>query len=330
MTGLELNNLNVEPESLRADRPSYEVNTTASAPWAPARIIDTERMPFTTMRSSNPDPEAAKYPLFSKNLFANPDTQERLIILYVPPGWPGGYLEYHTYPEWAFNFSGDIPNDEAMCSTGHFGPLNRFKEGCFLDRPPYSLHGGEKDLEFMRSQMGGAAYHMVGGVNGKSYSPDPRSPSYNPEYTRIKSWAVPRVIDTIEHLPWEPYKSVAGLYTKILTDDPGRGFRCRLWRLDPGWQSAQSPEFARAFYYKQGYQFVFILVGDLNIQTYSSPGQKGEKVTLKKYFHVERAPMSIIGLADGTVTELGCVWFEVTYAKGTSVSNTPIEEPSYA
>ncbi|MBI3951318.1 MAG: hypothetical protein HY314_12785, partial [Acidobacteria bacterium] len=116
---------------------------------------------------------------------------------------------------------------------------------------------------------------------------------------------------------------------KHLVDDPTRGFRATLWWLEAGWTNAKLPQFARAYYYKQAYQFNFVLAGDLNIQTYQAPGEKAEKIALSKYFYVERAPMSIFGLADGVVTERGCVWLEVTYGKGTSISNTPIEEPSY-
>jgi hypothetical protein len=39
--------------------------------------------------------------------------------------------------------------------------------------------------------------------------------------------------------------------------------------------------------------------------------------------------MSIWGLASGKVTRGGVVWLEVTYGKGTSISNVPIEEPTY-
>src|SRR5437016_2170386 len=129
MNGVEWESLNEEPESQTGDRPPYDIVTTASTPWAPARIIDTESMPWAPMRSSaNADAEAAKYPFSMKNLFLHKDTNERLMILYVPPGWPGGYLEYHTNPEWAFNYYGDIPNNDGTCSAGHIGLFNRFKE----------------------------------------------------------------------------------------------------------------------------------------------------------------------------------------------------------
>lgn len=304
----------------------YETLTTANAPWAPIRFVDTELMPWSNLKVHGP--EEAKFPFSAKPLFTHPVTKEHLMVLYVPPGWPGSYLEYHTYPEWGFNYSGDLPNNEATCPEGAIGPINSFKEGNFMDRPPYSLHGGERGYEFMRSQLGGAVYHLVAvGLNGKSYSPDPHSPNFNPKYTEIKSWTAPRIIDTIEQMPWERFKDIDGLYVKILADDPGRGFKARLWRLDPGWEAKQSPDFAHPYYLKQGYQFSFIVVGDLNVQAYKAPGEAAEMVSLKKHFHIEKPPMGILGLvASGPVTQLGCVWFEATYATGTSYSDTPIEE----
>jgi hypothetical protein len=67
----------------------------------------------------------------------------------------------------------------------------------------------------------------------------------------------------------------------------------------------------------------------MNIQTHRAPGEKSERIALGSRFYVERPPMSIWGLAEGTVTKGGVVWLEVTYGKGTSISKTPIEEPTY-
>ena len=198
-----------------------------------------------------------------------------------------------------------------------------------MDRPAFSMHGDGTRFAFMQSQMGGALYHLIEIGTGKSYSPETQSPNYDPDNRKIKSWTVPRIIDTIEQMPWEPDDTAPGLYLKRLADDPGRGFRARLLRLEPGWNSSQSSSFARAYYFKQANQFSFILSGDLNIQTYKTPDEQAERVILEKYYHVERAPMSILGLANGQVTERGAIWFEVTYSKGTSVNNTPIEEPTY-
>jgi len=121
----------------------------------------------------------------------------------------------------------------------------------------------------------------------------------------------------------------AGVMVKYLVEDQKRGFRATLWRLPSGWQSSAAPQFSRASYYRQAHQFNFVLNGDLRIQPHATPARRAETTTVGKGFSVERPPMSIVGLADGAVTEEGCVWLMVTYAKGTSISNTPIEAPTY-
>ncbi len=37
----------------------------------------------------------------------------------------------------------------------------------------------------------------------------------------------------------------------------------------------------------------------------------------------------VFGMADGVESDEGCVWLEVTYAKGTSILDVPIEDPTY-
>lgn len=310
----------------------YETLTTADPSWAPVKILDTERMPWeeTVMPwdSKKPSSPPVKSPFSVKPLYVNQETRSYLIIIYVPPGRLPAFMEYHTYHEWGLGLYGDLTNNESTGPDEHFGPLMRYKEGCWFDRPAFSLHGDGSKFRFMRSQMGGALYHQIEiGPEGRTFNPEPDAPNYKPNFQENKHWAVPRIIDTIEQLPWEPSRSVPGLHVKLLADDPGRGFRAMLRWLEPGWNSAQSPEFARAYYYKQAHQFSFVLNGDLRIQAYRAPGQKAETVTLGKYFHVERAPGGIFGLADGIVTVRGCIWFEVTYAKGAAISSTPIEEP---
>lgn len=61
----------------------------------------------------------------------------------------------------------------------------------------------------------------------------------------------------------------------------------------------------------------------------ASPDKKAEQVKLVKDFYFEKAPMAISGLPDGAASETGCVWLQVTYAKGTSIPNVSIEEPVY-
>jgi len=310
--------------------PHYETRSLALAPWTSVRVVDTERMPWELVPVS--DPAMAKYQSSRKYLFRDDETKMHLMITFIPPGWPGAPVHYHDFHEWGYKLSGDGTNNESTSPNQHFGPLMRFREGYFLSRPPFSLHGGERGRQdFMRAQIGGSWFFVEeGDVAKRTWSTEQgNSMTYNPDYKKVKQWTVPRIIDTIDGMPFEPSATVPGLFHKYLVDDPSRGFRVMLWRLEPGWNSSQSPQFARAFYYKQGYQFNFVLAGDLKIQTYKAPGEKAEQITLDRYFYLERAPMSIFGLADGVVTEHGCVWLEGTYGKGVTISTTPIEDPNY-
>ena len=310
---------------------SYESLTSAKTPWTSVRIIDTERMPWEETQmpwEKEKPPNRLKAPFRVKPLYVDQGMKSYLVIIYIPPGRLPAFQEYHTYHEWGLGLYGDLTNNESTGPDEHFGPLTRYKEGSWFDRPAYSLHGDGSKFKFMQSQMGGALYHQIEiGPEGHTYNPEPQAPNYKPDFRQNKYWSTPRIIDTIEQLPWEPVPSVPGLNVKRLSDDPGRGFRATLWWLEEGWNSNRSQEYARAYYYRQARQFNFVLYGDLAIQAYSAPGQKAERVKLDKYFHVERAPQSIYGLADGVVTERGCIWFEVTYGKGSTLSNTPIGDP---
>ncbi len=305
--------------------PAYESRSSATAPYLPIRVLDTEKMPI-------PSPVGA-LGWGRKVLFENKKTGDQLTILYVPPGAPGAAVHYHTFHEWAYNIEGDFTNNESTSPDQHYGPLQRFREGNFLDRPPYSLHGGEKGRqEFMASQVGAIILIMEEGeVSGGTFTVEPGQTGmkFNPDYRKIKTWTVPRIIDTIDKMPWEPHPTVPGLKVKHLVDDQGRGFRATMWFLPAKWDSSQSREFARPYYYKQAYQFNFVIAGDLKVQAYRAPGEKAESYGLAKYFYLERPPMSIFGLADGVVSQGGGVWLEVTYAKGTSIPNIPIEDPTY-
>jgi hypothetical protein len=292
--------------------------TAATAPHVPVRIIDTDMMPW---------PEADMvYGWKVKVLFRNEQTGDHLMIVKLAIGAPGGRNHYHDFHEWAYWLSGDFTNNEYTHPQQQLGVFQQFREGIFLDRPPYSLHGGEPDR--LDSQVGGTCLIMEEG--GKTLDVLPDHPNYSDDWKTVEQWAVPRLIDTLADLPWEPYPDAEGVLIKRLVDDQVRGFRARMWRLRAGWESVQAPNFSRPYYYKQAHQFNFLLNGDVRIQAYSSPGNKAEAVKLGKSFYFERPPMSIFGLAEGPVSEEGCVWLEVTYGKGTAIHNVPIEAPILA
>ena len=301
----------------KAREESYRLMTRATSPFTPIKVLDTKAMPWS--------PPINELGWKAKTLYNNEDTGDHLIIIWVPIGAPGGRNHYHDFHEWAYWLSGDFVNNEYSSPLQRIGDFQQFREGVFLDRPAYSLHGGEPGR--LDSQVGGTCLIMEEG--GKTIYVIPDDPNYSDEWKQVKQWTVPRIIDTISELPWEPYDAANGIGIKRLADDQVRGFRALMWLLPAGWKTSGAGQFGRAHYYKQAHQFNYILNGDMQLQCWASPEQKAEQVKLTKDFYFEKPPMSITGLTDGTVTETGCVWLQVTYAKGTAIPNVPIEEAVY-
>jgi hypothetical protein len=312
--------------------PAFEKKSTASAPYTSIRILDTDSMPIEGGRASSGWGQ--------KTLFKAPNDAGALHILYVPPGAEGAYVHYHLFHEWAYNIAGDFTNNESTMPDNVSGPRQRFREGNFLSRPPYSLHGGEKGrMKYMASQVGATILIMEeGNVGGTSFTVDPAvrnqpqsaggGMKYNPDYKKITHWSTPRIIDTLDKMAWQPVEGSPGLNVKYLIDDPEHGFRANMWFLQAG---ASTPASMKPYSYKNAYQFNYVVNGDLTIEAYAGPGKKPETFKLTKNFYVERPPMSIFGLPASGATSGGVVWLEVTYAKGTQWTKEPtyIEEPTY-
>lgn len=309
-----------------AAQAEWEMRSSATAPWVSVRIVDSNRMPWErgTYGQSG---------FNNKTLFADPASGSHLTILKVAVGAPGAPVHYHDFHEWAYWLTGDFTNNESTSPYEHMGPLQRWREGYFLDRPAFSLHGGERGREeFMQSQIGGTCLIMEeSDVQKGTHSVEPAAGiEYNPDFKSISHWAVPRIIDTIGAMPWEDEGSVPDLKIKRLVDDPPRGFRANIFWIPAGGSSEKLGQFAKPYHYKDAHEFSYVINGDLNIQTYKSAESTAEKYTVAKAFLIDRAPMSIWGLADGTVSRFGCVLLQVTYAKGAAVSSSPIEPPTYS
>lgn len=310
---------------------SYEFLSDSSGDFEATRVLDTESMPIQRSGESSTG-------WGIKTLFENP-AGGSLRILYVPPGVEGAKNHYHEFHEWAYNIAGDFTNNESTTPDQVYGPLQRFRAGDFLSRPPYSLHGGEKGRQpFMASQVGAEIMIMEEGHVGAGtwcVDPDCRDSdaegtmSFNPDYREIKHWSTPRIIDTWEDMPWQPVKEHPGLSVKHLVDDESHGYRARMWFLEAG---ADTPDFMRPHYFDRGHQFLFVINGDLNIQAYSDMDSPSQTYELGQHYLVDRQPMSIAGLVAENASRGGVVWLEVTYAKGTTWTDEPlaIAEPVYA
>jgi len=309
---------------------NYEWMSSASGDFVPIRILDTDSMPVKYDRAGSS--------WGAKTLFENETTGGHLQMVFIPPGAPGALNHYHEFHEWAWIMYGDFTNNESTTPEQVFGPLQRFVAGEFLSRPPYSLHGGERGRQkFMASQIGSVILIMEeSDVRKGTWTVDPaclgeaQCDHFNPNYKDITHWAVPRIIDTLNDMPFQPMETSPGLSIKHLVDDPLHGFRATMWYLEAG---AKTPENLRAHYFQQAHQFNFVINGDLKIQAYSDADSAAETYTVQKNYLIDRPPMSVFGLADENATESGVVWLEVTYAKGTSWTSddevTPIEQPKY-
>ncbi len=309
---------------------AYEQRSKATAPHTSVRVLDVESMPFERGQYGNSG-------WGTRTLWKGPNDDGTLRILYVPPGAEGAYNHYHTFHEWAYNIQGDFTNNESTTPNNVSGPLQRFREGNFLSRPPYSLHGGEKGrMKHMMSQIGAVIMIMEEStVWGGTFTVDPavqKDPSlaknYNPDFKDIKYWSTPRIIDTLDKMPWQPVEGVAGLNAKYLIDDPSHGFRATMYFLEA---NAATPAQLRPHYYKDAHQFNFVINGDLSLDAYPSPDGKPQTFKLSKHYFFERPPMAILGVSPSAASTGGVVWLEVTYAKGTRWTEepTPIEEPTY-
>ncbi len=311
-----------------ASENDYERTSTASDGYLPIRILDTDSMPINYDRSGSS--------WGAKTLFKNEATGGHLQMVYIPPGAPGALVHYHEFHEWAWIMYGDFTNNESTTPEQVSGPLQRFVAGDFLSRPPYSLHGGERGRQkFMASQIGSVILIMEeSDVREGTWTVDPSClgettcDHFNPDYKDITHWATPRIIDTLNEMPFQAVESSPGLSIKHLVDDPSHGFRATMWYLEAG---AKTPENMRGHYFQQAHQFIFVINGDLKIQAYRDPNSPAETYTVGQNSMVDRPPMSVFGLVDENATEGGAVWLEVTYAKGTQWTDklTPIEKPNY-
>jgi len=303
--------------SAHAQEEDYEILTSVDGNWKPLRVINTDKMPW----------EATSL-WFKKVLFLDNKTGSHFLLLYVPTGWEGGANHYHFWHEWAYILSGDLTNSDYASPDQKKGSLLQFREGYYLDRPPYSLHGAEPGR--LPTQIGSTLIIMEEGPGSDSRTVVRNSPFFLEKSLDVDQWTTPRIVDTIRDMEWEDHATVEGLKIKPLTNDPGRGFRVTMKWLPRGWTSDRAPEFARAFYYgNSARQFCYILDGSMSLQAYASPDKKAEQVEVSKNFYVERGPKCVVGLPDGVVTETGCVWIETTYANGATVSDRPIEDPVF-
>lgn len=290
-----------------------EVLSQASGEWASLRIVRPEAMDWQS---------GAKWDF--KLLFENPETGAHLIMLSVPPGWEGGLNHYHEWHEWAYVLSGDLTNDEFVSPDQHRGSRYQFREGDFLSRPPYSLHGIEAGG--LRSQIGCTLLIQEEGPSQLTYGVVPAHESYDERYKKVTNWSNPRLLDTIGDMRWDDMKGVPGVKVKYLMDNGN--FRARLHWVEAGFQGGSVPMLASPSYLPSGRVFRYVLFGDMTVNAYKKPGAKAQAFSVEKDHMIDQGPKAIMALPEGVATQKGCVWLQVEYGDERGVvSEKPIAMP---
>lgn len=301
--------------------------------WQPLQIINVQDFPW----DENP-----RFKSKSKTIFRGPNGSS-LIYSQFAPSWdmtpPGDSLgsHYHLWHEWGYLIEGDFILHEPVSVDQKHGVLNRFIQGSWLDRPAYTLHGGEWEIGGMRAQNAsilllfeeGDGSVVTVGPDGDHFKPDfPDKPvPYEPDWRAVKQFNHPWMVHSSIDLEWEPDQKISGRLVKWLSDDRLLGFRAQLLKIPPGWTA---PADVEKTYFKQANRFLYVLYGDMQIWQFDNPGDDGNPVTVNKDHFIHQPPYGIWGYGKGPVTTGGAVWLEVTYAKGVAVGGGQIENASVA
>ena len=304
--------------------------------WAQLQIVDLESFPWD---------EQPRYHARSKTIFNGGPNKGYLVWVIFNPTWntempKGGGLgaHYHPYWEWGFTLKGDSALTEPVSPDQKNGMFYRKKEGGWLTRPPNGLHGGGWATGGKRAQN---PYHLLifeegdgsvitVGPKADHFFPDwpDRKPDpYMPDnWLSVESWARPWLLDSVTDLEWEEDSRIAGRFVKWLDDDKANGFRSQLVKIPPGWTP---PDGMKGSYFENANVMRYLVYGDLKVWLFDSADDDSpEAVNIKQDSFIYQPARSIWGYGAGSVSELGAIWLEVTYARGVSHSRGgPIEEP---
>jgi len=227
--------------------------------WGTIEFVDVNAFPF----DGTPGSAIKRPPLgpTSKTVFQSPEAGAdselpvgQLIHLEYLPTFntdlpPAGMTpHYHRFWEWGYTIKGDSIMPEPVSPQQKNGMFYRKKEGGWLTRPPFSLHGGSWETGGMRNQLPYNLIifeegdgHVIGvGENGEigHYRGRDGNPPANPEdgdWRMVKRFTRPWLVDSIRDLEWEEDPGVPGRFVKWLDDDMEMGFRSQLVKIAPGW-----------------------------------------------------------------------------------------------
>lgn len=317
------------------------------ARWGVIEFVNVETFPF----DGTPSSVVKRPPLgpTSKTLFqspeAGPDSElpvGQLIHLEYQPTFntktqpPAMPPHFHHFYEWGYTLKGDSIMPEPVSPHHKNGMFYRKKEGGWLSRPPYSLHGGSWATGAMRNQL---PYELIifeegdghviniaeNGQKGTYRGRDgkqPADPAYG-DWRTVKQFTRPWLVDSVRDLEWEDDPSVPGRFVKWLDDDLQQGFRSQLVKIPPGWKAPPRSK----NYFASANRLRYMVWGDMKVWQFKDPADAGQAVKVTPGYFIYQPPRSIWGYGPESVSEKGAIWLEVTYAKGFTRGVGPIEEP---
>lgn len=259
-----------------------------------------------------------------KLLFFNPNGG---VLLYVKfnPGWDaeGTEAHYHTFHEWGYVLKGSFPLYEFVSPNQNAGSLIDMKEGTFMDRPAYSIHGNRR--EAMEKQIiTPASTQLIFYESGTTISLDKTNKNYSDEWEDVESFFPANFQESLNTnvMEWEDDEELKGTKVKWLSDHGKKGFTAKLRYAPANWRLMGS---SKTTYNPDGYRFMYVLSGDMNI-----PLTDSHKIstTVKENFLIIHKPMSLWSWSTNNFTENGVMWLDVEYGKETTIGKKEIERLS--
>lgn len=336
------------PEPPIVTRPVIGTIDPKPGAWGQIAFVNVRTFPF----DGKPGSAIEKPPLgpTSKTIFQSPEAGPgsklpvgQLIHLQYLPTFktempPAGMKpHYHEFWEWGYTLKGDAVMPEPVSPYQKNGMLYRKKEGGWLTRPPYSLHGGSWVTGGLRNQLpydliifeeGDGHVINVGlpGQPGNYRSRDggPPPPGTVGDWTKVKRFQRPWLLDATRDVDWEDDREIPGRFVKWLDDDMENGFRAQLVKIPPRW--APPPEWKKT-YFENANRLRYMIWGEMTVWQFDGPKDAGKPYRVGEDYFIYQPPRAIWGYGDGPVTEGGAIWLEVTYSKGLKHAGAgPIEQ----
>ena len=123
-----------------------------------------------------------------KLLFFNPEGGTLLYVQFNP-GWDadGAEAHYHTFHEWGYVLDGSFPLYEFVSPKQKKGTLVQMKEGTFMDRPAFSIHGNRSSA-MKRQLITPGSTQLIFYESGKTISLNKKNKSYSDEWENVEEF----------------------------------------------------------------------------------------------------------------------------------------------